>query len=102
MVGPEIIISPAPWGREGWKALRACSMECSDVQQEMVSTKPNRYWPAPHRRALPGHPRYSRRAEDTGNVFNGLEREHVPHGGGDCSHISFHGMEQSVKPLICR
>ena len=36
----EIMMSPAPWGREGWKALRACSMECSDVQQEMVSTNP--------------------------------------------------------------
>lgn len=37
-----------------------------------------------------------------GNVFNGLEREHVPHGRGDCGHISLHGMKQGVKSLVCR
>ena len=33
-------ISPAPCGSSGWKALMACSIECSEMQQEVASTSP--------------------------------------------------------------
>ena len=33
-------ISPAPCGSSGWKALIACSIECSEMQQEVDSTSP--------------------------------------------------------------